>query len=354
MTRRSSARSCAGASRGDLTGGFTLVELLVVMAIIAILAALLLPAIQQSREAARRTQCLNNIRQINIAAQNYLISNRSYPSGWICTSFDCSATSPGTLAPDSSISGSVGTGNGTANFGGVGGGVTWVTASGDASIRAPDNSIVQLSSISWLVSPDWGWQALLLPQMDQGNLAIDFRKWKGGPPNGTAIAVPISSYRCPSFNGSGAGVAYLNYRGCTGTTFTNGVFYRHSAVSDRFIKDGTSTTILFGESQFGFWGDGFGCCTRVPIPSENRAPIDWVGGLITVNDSQRQYKDVVTLNLAGPPVSYMFFGFGSSHLDVVMFAMADGSARPISKSINIVILDALATRDSGERISDDF
>jgi hypothetical protein len=50
----------------------------------------------------------------------------------------------------------------------------------------------------------------------------------------------------------------------------------------------------------------------------------------------------------------MVFGFGSHHQDVVMFAMADGSARPINKSVNIIILDALATRDNGERVSDDY
>src|SRR5258708_28953384 len=68
----------------NLRAGFTLIELLVVMAIIAVLAALLLPAVQSAREAARRSQCLNNIRQINLGAQNYLSSNRSFPSGWIC------------------------------------------------------------------------------------------------------------------------------------------------------------------------------------------------------------------------------------------------------------------------------
>ncbi|MFN8854267.1 MAG: DUF1559 domain-containing protein [Planctomycetaceae bacterium] len=294
--------------------GFTLIELLVVMAIIGILAALLLPAVQQAREAARRKECLNNIRQINLAAHNYLDSHRSFPSGWVCNPNlgSCDIGLPRATLP--------------------------VDVMDQLKFKQPDNSMVEINPpLTWVISDLWGWQAFMLSQMDQTTVNLDYRLPKNHASNWAGIQLRIKSYECPSASLSAnrpGGLGYSTYRGSTGTTATNGTIFCNSKISDRDIRDGMGNTILFGESQFGFWGDALGCCARTPVPADNRSPFDWV------SDERKASGG-----------TYLLFGFGSWHDEVVHFAFAEGSCRPIAKNVDAALMMAFATRNGNERIS---
>lgn len=213
--------------------GFTLIELLVVIAIIAILIALLLPAVQQAREAARRTQCKNNLKQLGLALHNYL------------STFDCFP--PARLAPDYSV-----------------GGVA------QASYTSYPNT---LPSGAWT-----GFRSVhtfLLPYMEQGNIynLIDFgrptsvRMTTSGVPtnaNYTAYANAAGLFLCPSDPNSDRVITENNYRanfggstphgGAVSTTQNqvltskgNGAFTIGQITKDRDFTDGLSNTAMFSE-----------------------------------------------------------------------------------------------------------
>src|SRR4029078_12831233 len=119
---------------------FTLVELLVVIAIIDILGALLLPAIQAAREAARRSQCKNNLKQIGLALHNFESAHRSFPPGYVSQ-----AT--------------------TTNGPGQG--------------------------------PGWGWGAYILPFLEESTLNVDVKKAISDPLYDNVRVLPLTVFRCP-------------------------------------------------------------------------------------------------------------------------------------------------------------
>ncbi|MFP6765167.1 MAG: DUF1559 domain-containing protein [Planctomycetaceae bacterium] len=318
--------------------GFTLIELLVVIAIIAVLAALLLPAVQNARESARRTQCVNNLKQIVLAAHNYESSHKVFPSGFITASVPANSQ---VNLPQPAI-------------------LTLGLASAQTGGVPP-----QVTLSNWQYAEDWGWHALILSQMGQGTANVNFQERKSTSANNQqAIQLVVDSYFCPSSSlpasrpaatGTAGqnlgGYAYSTYRGNSGTSPTqgggstnNGIMFRDSAIKFRDILDGESNTIAFGESLFGFWGDGNSCCARVADDDGNGQP-DW-GSDGNVPSSNPSTFDTY-VNAGGGH----FFGFGSWHQDVVHFSIADGSTRSISKTIDFGILTALCTRSGSERVN---
>ena len=303
--------------------GFTLIELLVVMAIIALLASLLFPAIQRVREGGRRTACLSQLHNLAIAAHNYHAVYKTIPSGWITDN-----------NPPCNIQ---------------------LQVPQPIQVKITNNQTVNLTDYS--ISQEWGWHAMLLPQIEESNLLPDWNVAKlsqampqgGGNPGAPAatqnwqrIQFPIEIYVCPSAvmpNSRPNGLGYTTYRGNYGywpvtqqTPLDNGTFYANSRVDlDRDIQDGTSHTIMFGESLLGFWGDANSCCARF---RDDFATPNYF-------DQYWNRQDACGTNVH-------FFGWGSYHGEVANFVFADGHEASIPKNTDRIVLQAIATRNGGE------
>jgi len=386
----------AGAVRRRRTA-FTLVELLVVIAVIAVLAALLLPAVQKAREAARRTQCINNLKQLALACHNYLDVNRVFPPG----ALDLWYSSAPFEDP-------AGVGLGIAIFSPplslpIPNQFTWDLAT-NSYVRVPA-PVPPLTATQWYMAPPWGWHAFILPQIEQGNIVLSFDilphcgsfNWakyssqnNGEPPYSGGLKTPISTFICPSAllpPQRPSGYAYTNYRGVSGAQpypdlgtslnpnpnpasdpnfiadstnivwRTNGVLYPNGAVGSQDISDGLSNTLMIGESWIGLWGDGAGCCSRLrnDLPSltmalGKSAPTDfdatWIVSAPAV--SYTSCQQII------PPPGYQLFSFGALHDQAVNFALADGSVRPINRTIDRSLLRLLAMRADGAPIPSEY
>ena len=317
--------------RSIVRRAFTLIELLVVIAIISVLIGLLLPAVQKVREAAARTQCLNNLKQIGLALHNYHDANGRLPPGFTST----------TTGP-------------------------WPGGSNDPT---PE------------VGPGWSLFAHMLPQIEQDNLhrTIDFTRPISDPANAAARQTIVKGYVCPSDDAprvidvtdsgnppadantpvkmtdasvcSSAGV--LGDGAYEQTPFT-GVFHRNSRVKLTDIPDGTSNPVGVGERTSRFTTNS------------------WVGvvpGQETVYARTAQEYDPARPSLrARPAITAVLvhvritsgapnaFGnspgsFASSHTGGAQFLNMDGSCRFISSSVSKPTYRAYVTRNGGEVVT---
>lgn len=284
---------------------FTLIELLVVIAIIAVLIGLLLPAVQKVREAAARTQCLNNLHQIGLALHNYHSAYSCFPPGW--------------------------------------------------------------KRVNNVPDPSWAWSCFLLPYLEQQNLyntlAPDTQTLaKAFTNNLTALQTPVKGYMCPSdtvfplntnrrFSKVGyspdVSIAISNYPGNGGNNGDTGLFQENRTLRIADITDGTSNVLAVGErkSKDGAWAGLWAGLTQV---SGDTA--------LDGQNSVRGYTyyrmpDGETLTGTVLPNA----AFSSNHTGGANFALCDGSVRFISNSINWTAANAtplgtfnkLGQRDDG-------
>jgi prepilin-type N-terminal cleavage/methylation domain-containing protein/prepilin-type processing-associated H-X9-DG protein len=350
--------------------GFTLIELLVVIAIIAVLIALLLPAVQAAREAARRAQCVNNLKQLQLAAMNYESSQGTLPMGNMMFN-----DTPRNVGPNGSPCGGA------------------------------------VSSYTNYTAFDY-----ILPFMEQGN---GYNAYNFSVPfftpflqNVTAGLQRINSYICPSdllgptptassVNFGFNQCSYATSRGKNETLYENWVtssapaapYYAacnygggdgaygpmESYTIGSFI-DGTSNTFAFGEysrflqdpatSAFPFanigwaWGNApLGTWDVRPssgafVMVKPNAPPDMTGAVFSAIFCVCGSGACIPPDWTNEPCATAAqrlgqFGFHGLHPGGVNFAMVDGSVRFIKNSINIVSYRALGTRGGGEVISSD-
>ena len=310
--------------------GFSLVELLVVLAVILLLAALIIPAVQRAREASRRTLCINNLKQLTLACLEYESTHNCLPPGYIA---------------------------GTD-------GVTTVTISPTLKLPVWPDASMSPEFDEWYLSDNWSWHAIILPQLGDPGTGVNTSDSKGTRSNVTGLAVARATFRCPDMGdtsevfadvggGSRIMLQFCSYRGNSGTgikasesldgVVDNGVMFRDSQIKMRDIRDGESNTLFLTESQLGLWGDGNSAVTRAADDDENGKP-DWGpdGRLPSASPSpfDAHFHDVG---------NNFEFSAGSWHANTVSCSMMDGRAQGLAKTIDFEVLKAISTRAGDER-----
>ena len=346
--------------------GFTLVELLVSLSIIGILVGLLLPAVQSTREAARRMSCSNNLRQVGLATQNYHSAYKRLPSGYVSY-----ATNNG-VAPAS----------------------------------------VMMDAVTWDAGPGWGWGTGVLPFAEGGPVVDGLRLnqpiWAAA--NRESVETTVPMFLCPSATGgdepfqvvgeSGSPVTiagqqiklgrshYVASHGqescwgecgsvTTGEVFTNiytgdtaivpidgdagrvadGPFFRNSRTRFRDVQDGLSNTIFFGEHSSALsdktWvGVVPGAFTHPRFSTPENGP-DAAATLTLVHAGPSGGELDITGNPIVHPVNFATYHVGqmfSEHPGGGHVAMGDGSVRFVSDFVDLLLWAEMSSMDEHEVI----
>ena len=348
--------------------GFTLIELLVVIAIIAVLIALLLPAVQSAREAARRAQCVNNLKQLALACHNYESSNGSFPIGNVWNNVAATAFGPA-CTQYQLYSGFAfflpyleqGSSYNAYNF-------TWPGDLYPKGANSGPNVTAGTQKVASFICPSDSQAATANPT--QYTIAVNQCSY--GESRGTWENIYFNWY-----NAAGVAVQYGNTCGWGGGT---GMFMPEGVVRIADVTDGTSNTTFFGEMsrfrqdpssnafQWGnlaaAWGDSTWSPSGVRItagaytvPPPNTPPDTTPTASIIGACFAGCVLPPDWLNNANPPggpcLQLGQWAFRSFHPGGVNFAFADGSVKFIKNSVNVLTYRGLGTRNLGEVISSD-
>lgn len=287
--------------------GFTLVELLVVIAVIAILIGLLLPAVQSAREAGRNTQCKNNLKQIGLSLLNYENAHKRFPPGWSAKN---SSEDPG-----------------------------WAWMSHallqmeqrnlyeqiDFSLTADQevHDQVRTERLGMMLCPssiDWADEPVFdLPRFDKEDIPITRSMYVACMGSKVVEEIMEDGESCPSTQ-----LLFGDSRG------SNGVFFQDSRVRYADIRDGSSNTILVGERS----GDIFHSTWLAVVPQSKFAGwrvVGWTG------------EPPNNPNYSTDPHFHGFAQFNSSHPSITNFVYCDGSVRGIVDEIDKDVFKAMGS-----------
>lgn len=338
---------------GPFAPSLVLFERLVFVGAVALVAAVALPSVQNARESARQTQCADNLRRLALACHNYLDAHRVFPPGAVDLSFNPS-TVPVTAWGEVYSAASV------VPFDPLSIAVPNRFDAGRHVVVHSRHDPLRLDT--WFVSRAKSWHFFVLPYLGEVDLAGHSARddWNSGSRDGSGLLNDISVLVCPSTllpRQPSGGLGYSSYRGTMGAQpaddppanagdprwMTNGILFPNSAVSPRDLADGYSSTLLIGESTFGFWEDGASCCARFrnDLQSDSsrppQTPLDF--------DCTWAQSDRDGVAPGQPSAGRLrFFGFGSSHEKVVHFAAADGSLLVIDKDVDPNLMRLVGTR----------
>ena len=308
--------------------GFTLVELLVVIAIIGILVALLLPAVQAAREAARRSQCINYLKQSALAMHNYESAKHELPPG---LNECCWGTWQMAVLPyleETALSATY------VNFGGPRGSL-WYFDGPNANVV--NKRIASATCPSDKVSTPFPWNT---DGMTKHNYVVNYGPT--GLQNTNYEVVPEGGWdQVPVLNG-------VKYEGAP--------FESRKAIKLSKITDGTSKTLLMSEVIQGesvdirgltWWGDGAGFSTYL-APNSSQPDVSVFGSYCNVTEND--LRPCVQQTRKNPEM----YGARSRHPGGVNVAMCDGSVRMVNDSIDLNTWRALSTIHGGETLAEEY
>ncbi len=323
--------------------GFTLIELLVVIAIIAILIALLLPAVQQAREAARRTQCKNNLKQIGLAFHNYHDIYNTFPPGYVTLAANGNTTSEvGAYSWGTLILPQLEQANAFQTLGG--GNVPLQVNAANAATR----QILQTPQPAFRCPTDVG------PALNNYVSAAPAANWYNmNITDGTnTISIATSNYVMATGTGVSTTPAANPTNRAASACAPMGVGFRNSKINFRDITDGTSNTILAGERAWKYGQVTVGAATvygfSASINDQSSSANVKAAALACLGQG---YNGI---NWSANNLIHQTRGFSSGHTGGAQFVLCDGSVRFISENIDYKTTDNAALTDMALHASSTF